>query len=272
MPYSSSHPPGVGVGARLRVCIKIFKMACMSPVFTSSVLCFMADAAPEPGPDEAMNFKAHQVTYYFDLAALVQVSHATPVARAKAHEVLNRLRQEATKRLAISLPKIPSMGRVVFHLVCPEPAFAFKAMGSMLELGKVMHLGVAKKAEKAAAFIEGLYERSCKLMRVREAMFLDTVGVVQGEIEEPRKEQDRLIADIEDYLFDHGALDSHLPLVSEMRLLVRPDKGPGHFRRFVKRAAIGLEAFLNFGTSECLDAFEFYHDLAKTHAFDALRG
>ena len=184
------------------------KMAHVGTVFTSSVLCFVADAAPRPGPDEVMNFKAHQVLHLFDLISLVQVCQTTPIARARAREVMTRLRLEAMERLRISLPKLPSMGRVVFHLVCPEPAFAFRAMGSMLELGKVFHLGgaVAKKAERAAAFLEGLYERSCRLMRVREAMFLDTVGVVQAEIAEPPKEEDRLILDIEDYLFDYGAL------------------------------------------------------------------
>ena len=183
------------------------KMARVGTVFTSSVLCFVADAAPRPGPDEVMNFKAHQVLHFFDLISLFQVCHTTLFARTRAREVMSCLRLESMKRLRISLPKLPSMGRVVFHLVCPEPAFAFRAMGSMLELGKVFHLGgaVAKKAEKAAAFLEGLYERSCRLMRVREAMFLDTVGVVQAEIEEPLKEQDRLIVDIEDYLFDYGA-------------------------------------------------------------------
>ncbi|CAE7559262.1 unnamed protein product [Symbiodinium necroappetens] len=248
-------------------------MAHVGTVFTSSVLCFVADAAPRPGPDEVMNFKAHQVLHLFDLISLVQVCQTTPIARARAREVMTRLRLEAMERLRISLPKLPSMGRVVFHLVCPEPAFAFRAMGSMLELGKVFHLGgaVAKKAERAAAFLEGLYERSCRLMRVREAMFLDTVGVVQAEIAEPPKEEDRLILDIEDYLFDYGALDRDLPLCSELRLLVRPDEAPGHFRRFVKAAAAGLEVFSKDGTPECKKAFDFYRDLAKTHALDELR-
>ena len=185
---------------------------------------------------------------------------------------MGSLQREADRQMSISLPKIQSVGRVVFQVVCSDPAFAFKAMGSMVELGKVMYLGgaCARKAERAAAFIQGLYERSCRLMKVREAMFLETVGVVQTEIEKPGIEQDHLIFEIEDYLFDHGALDRDLPLCSELRLLVRPDKAPGHFRRFVKAVAVGLEAFFKNGTPECQHAFEFYQDLAKAHEFDDL--
>ena len=245
-------------------------MALDGTLFTSNVLCFMADAVPTPGPEEAMKFKADHLLYLVDLTALVQVAHVTPVARTRAREVMAYLRREATKRLAICLPKIPSMGRVVFQLVCSEPKFAFTAMGSMVELGKVMHLGggCAQRAERAATFIDGLYERACRMMKVREAMFLDTVGVVQTDIESPGKEQDRLVTEIEDYLFDHGALDQDLPMCLQLRVLLQPDKAPGRFRRFVKAAAVGLEAFLKGGTPACKEAFEFYHALAKSHEFN----
>ena len=49
-----------------------------------------------------------------------------------------------------------------------------KDESTLLELGKAMCLGASRayKAQGAAEFLQGLFDRSCKLVRTREAMFM----------------------------------------------------------------------------------------------------
>ena len=134
--------------------------------FTSNLLTFMLEADPPARDVEPMDFRADRLFYLCDLISLVRVSRVTPTAMAQARGVMRRLADDAKNALTVCLPRDLDMPRFHFQLVCERDTFAFKRMSTLVELGKAMcPAGWASKAQKAADFLQGLFDRSGKLVR-----------------------------------------------------------------------------------------------------------
>ena len=114
----------------------------------------------------------------------------------------------------------------MFQLACGQDTFGFKRKAMCLGAGR------ASKAQGAAEFLQGLFDRSCKLVRTREAMFMLKLEQFKTSSKIPtHARRDRRL------LFRSwrlGSLSPPAPLRAELQRFLQADQQPGRLRRFVK--------------------------------------